>query len=334
MKRVNGFKAHSAAADFVNHLNYVVANGEANIDLTYDPLSPLFLVVGVPRSGTTVLMQWLEQSGISVPNNLSARFAGNPYFAGLLQRLLTDNRLNFRGELTIPKQPDFFASDYGKTRGLLSPHEFSFYFRRFFPVTVGEKLTEEQLVRCNPDGFVKGLALFSSALERPIAVKALLIQYHLDLFLPFPNVHILHVHRDLVENICSLYRHRKIVAGDVNEWISVKPPQYDFLKEMAPLEQVAGQVYYTNKEIIDHLEKFPENRVITCSHEEFCNNPNSLYENIASCCVFSKKYTLPLYSGPQRFEIHSYDKKSSLYTDAKSALEKVMFNLVFQKRGD
>ncbi|WP_417215144.1 sulfotransferase [Alcanivorax sp.] len=324
MKRVKAFKAHPEAIDFLDTLNQVVSQGESNLNIDADSDAPIFLVVGAPRSGTTVLMQWLNSIGVSVPNNLSARFVANPYFAGLLQRLLTDPALNFRDELTVPAQQSQYVSDYGKTAGILSPHEFSFYFRRFFPVKVGEKLTDSQLSESDPGGFVSGLTSFASALGSPVALKGLLIQYNLSLFLEYSNVYILHVQRDPVENICSLYRHRKIVAGDENEWISVKPPQFDFLKDMSPIEQVAGQVHFTNEEISLQLQSFSSERVISIAHEDFCRSPEALYNEIVRRCGSNPPFGLPSYSGPDSFDIHSYNRQSDDYLAAQSALDSII----------
>lgn len=322
MKRVSSFQAHSSITDFIESINEVVSSGEKNLGMGVGDNPPTFLVVGAPRSGTTVLMQWLNEVGVSVPSNLSARFSGNPYFAGLLQRLLTDSELNYRDELRIPEESDQFLSDYGKTRGLLSPHEFSFFFRRYFPVTVGECLSEEELSKSDPEGFVNGLGLFGTALASPVAVKALLIQYHLDLMNSFPNVFILHVHRDPIENVCSLYRYRKIVAGDLNEWVSVRPPQYEKLKRMSPIEQVAGQVHFTNQEILNQLRHFPSDRTLSLSHEHFCNSPESLFNVISDFCL-SHGYELAPYSGKEKFSIHAYDQRSETYSAARQALERV-----------
>lgn len=323
MKRRSEFVSHPLSKDFLAQINELVAVGEDNADVTLGSPNPLILVVGAPRSGTTVLMQWLQASGISVPSNIAARFPRNPYFAGLLQRLLSDPALNYRDELTIPPPDESFRSDYGKTRGPLSPHEFSFYIRRFFPVSVGERLTVEQLKQIDVAGFLRGLALFGAAVGTPVALKALLIQYHLELFADARHVIIVHVHRDEADNVCSLLAHRELVAGDAGEWISVRPPQYDYLVELAPVEQVAGQVHFTNREIEAQLVRFPVERVISLDHEAFCADPSALHGELQARLTVMGATPLPDYTGPASFKLARYDRGGERYRAATGALQRV-----------
>jgi hypothetical protein len=189
MKRREEYSAPPEQVDFLEQLNDVVARGEDNLDFRPEhPHHPVILIVGAPRSGTTVLMQWLQHVGFAVPSNIAARFPRNPFFAGMLQRLLSDPTLNFHDELTIPGTQHAFHSDYGKTQSPLAPHEFSFFFRRFFPVTVGEKLDERALRNCDVDGFLRGVSMFGAALDKPVVLKGLIIQYNLHIFRNSPNV--------------------------------------------------------------------------------------------------------------------------------------------------
>lgn len=323
MKRTKAFTAHPGVQDFLEQINAIVSLGESNVQVTPKSDVPLVLIVGAPRSGTTVLTQWLAKVGFAVPGNLAARFSKNPYFAGLLQRLLSDPDLNFQDELTIPGSNDEFESNYGKTAGLLAPHEFSFYFRRFFPFQVGERVDEDALRTCDVSGFIDGLTLFGAALDQPVALKGLLVQYHLELFEAASNVVIMHVYRNEVDNICSLMRHRHHVAGDPNEWISVRPPQFDWLRRLNPVEQVAGQVHFTNREILRQLSGFPAERVVTVDHESFCLNPRRLRDELNRRLVGMGSTGLPEYPGPDEFAIRRYDVSSEEWQAAERGLNRV-----------
>jgi hypothetical protein len=320
MKRVPAFSARPEATEFLEKINELVACGEENTHVEPGIKRPIFFVVGAPRSGTTLLMQWLQSIGVSVPTNVAARFSRNPLFAGMLQRLLIDSSLNYRNELTVSLPDAAYQSDYGKTSGLLSPHEFSFYIRRYFPVQVGEVLTADMLKQCDVDGFIHGLRLFSSALGTPLAIKALLIQYHLNLLMRCDDAFLIHVHRDEVDNTYSLFEHRIKVAGDAKEWISVRPPGYEWLKDLAPIQQVAGQVHFTNKAIRDQLGEFPEKRVIDCAHADFCSNPGNLYKRLANVVEDFCGEQLCAYVGPNSFTMKTYPKTSSVYQQAVKAL--------------
>ena len=323
MKRRREYSAQPEQVGFLQRLNDLVARGENNFEFRPDQPHPIVLIVGAPRSGTTVLMQWLQHVGFAVPTNIAARFSSNPFFAGMLQRLLSDPALNFRDELTIPGAQHAFHSDYGKTQGPLSPHEFSFFFRRFFPVMAGEKFEQEVLGDCDVDGFLRGLSLFGAALGKPVALKGLLIQYNLDLFCDQPNVIMVHVFRDEADNVCSLLRHREIVAGDANEWISVRPPQYSWLKRLSPIEQVAGQVHFTNVELRNQLRFFPASRVISLAHEEFCAHPDVFYRELVARIQQFTPLALPAEPDRITFEVRRYDETRPERREAMKALSSV-----------
>jgi hypothetical protein len=322
-RRTPGFRPCEGCGEFLTAINELVSSGESHWQEPESSALPVVLVVGAPRSGTTVLMQWLRAVGLAVPSNLAARFSGNPLFAGMLQRLLTDPSLGFRDELAVGSGSDGFSSSYGKTRGLLAPHEFSFYFRRFFPVTVGEELTPEQLRRCDTAGFLEGLRRFGEALGAPVGVKAMLIQYHLRLFLGDRRVMVIHTVRDEPDNVVSLLGHRSVVAGDPREWISVRPPEYEWLRELSPVEQVSGQVHFTNQRILRQLAEFPAERVLRLSHDEFCREPRRLHDWLRDSFA-SVGWPWPRkYDGPDEFKVRHYDAESAEYRAAVAALARV-----------
>lgn len=305
MKRVQAFRPSPAAEDFLGELNRLVEHGEANVEPQVTPGVPVVLVVGPPRSGTTLLMQWLQNVGFGVPTNIAARFFSNPLFAGMLQRLLTEPELNFRDELTIPSSSQF-ESDYGKTAGPLSPHEFSYFFRRYFPVVVGEQLTAEQLARCDVKGFLEATDRFGSGVGRPVAMKALLVQYGLEVFSDAPNVVLLHSRRNEVDNVRSLFNHRERVAGNSSEWISVRPPGYEWLKDLSPLQQVAGQVALTNDSITRQLVKSPGLTSFTVEHSAFCADPSELHARLRARLVDDESGDIGAYAGPSSFTVRTY----------------------------
>ena len=96
------FRKPEAAEAFLPVLSRALRVGELRCeqDLPASPSRPIVFVLGAPRSGTTLLTQWLAASGhFGVPSNLLARFYEAPYIGGLVQRLLTDPDLSYRDEL-------------------------------------------------------------------------------------------------------------------------------------------------------------------------------------------------------------------------------------------
>lgn len=322
MKRVAAFRANHDADSFLQELNQLVLEGESVHGADRPPDLPVVLIVGPPRSGTTLLTQWLNQSGLAVPSNIAARFTRVPLFAGRLQRLLTDPALNYRNELASAPATGF-ESDYGKTSGLLSPHEFSFFIRRFFPVRVGEPLTPEELARADVAGFLDGLRHFASGMNCPVAVKGLLVQYCLGLFAGQRNVVFLHSHRDEADNVVSLLSHRQKVADDPNEWLSVRPAEYDWLRHLSPVEQVAGQVHFTNAALRRQFAAFPGLVWLDARHEEFCANPADLHGRLSAAFMAMGQPPLPAYQGPDRFDLRHYDRAGDAYRSARQALDRL-----------
>ena len=68
--------------------------------------------------------------------------------------------------------------------------------------------------------------------------------------------------------------------GDLSAWYSVKPKEYDMLKNFSPIEQVAGQVYYTNLAIAEGLETISDTQSLSIEYESFCKQPEIAYAKI------------------------------------------------------
>ena len=115
----------------------------------------------------------------------------------------------------------------------------------------------------------------------PFANKAFLIQYNIDLLnKAFPNSLILHIRRDPKFIMQSIYQARKRYYGTLNEWWSLRPKEYDQLKDMDYYHQIAGQVFYTEKSLTEQLMLIDEKNKMTFSYEEFCSSPQLIADKI------------------------------------------------------
>ena len=95
--------------------------------------SPLILVMGPLRSGTTLMTQWLANTGlVSYPSNLLSRFYHAPIIGAKIQLLLTDPRFNFRDELSEFSQRSEYKSENGKTVGVLAPKRILVFLAALF----------------------------------------------------------------------------------------------------------------------------------------------------------------------------------------------------------
>ena len=301
--REPGFERRGDA--FLAALNQALRDGEDKTTATMDTRSrfPVVFVVGPPRSGTTLLIQWLARTGqFAVPSNLMARMPEAPYLAGMLQRLLTDPTVNYRGELdAVNDQMDSVA---GKTRGVLGAHEFFYFWRRFFPLDIARPLTADERGAVDQAGFARGIGLLQQALNLPLAMKAIIAQYDLDLVMQALPTSILAVtSRDEVSNVESLLWARRTVLGSEQTWFSARPPGSESFDEDSPVTQVAAQVALTNDHLEDQLRKFDPSRVVRVAHHEFCASPSTTYAALARACA-QLGHQLGPYVGPASFVEH------------------------------
>ncbi len=306
-KRTGTFKRNQALEDLLRELNTSLAVAEASLQLPKEPTMPVILVVGAPRSGTTVLMQWLATSGhFAVPSNLLSRFYGAPYLGGRIQRLLVDPLFDHQGELADAGAHNVpFRSHVGKTKGMLQPNEFWYFWRRFIPNTDPEWISPEDEARIDVTGFRAGVASIEAAFGKPFATKGIILQYNLRCLLRiFPKLLVIHTRRNAFFNIQSLLKARRDYFGDERVWFSVKPPEYPQLRDLSPVEQVAGQVHFTQQGIDAELALMPEANVLIVDHEAFCADPAAFHARLmAKLAGLGHRMDAP-YAGPERFEVH------------------------------
>jgi len=254
---------------------------------------PLVLIVGPPRSGTTLVMQWLAASGaFAYPTNLLSRFFHAPAVGARIQQLLTDPRFAHRDELAGIAHELAFDSDLGKTQGPLAPNEFWYFWRRFLPTMdiepLGAKLGDVDF-----QGLRTSLSALADVFGQPLAMKGMMVQYDIEAFArELPNTLFLHVEREACANARSILDARTHFFGDPGQWYSAKPPEYDALKDLTPAQQVAGQVVYTNDCIRVALEKLPEARSLHVPYERFCDDPAGIWSVLVDK-VASHGDTLP-----------------------------------------
>jgi len=262
---------------------------------------PLVLVVGPMRSGTTLFMQWLANTGLfAYPTNLLSRFYQAPIVGAKIQLLLTDSRYNFRDELGEFAQQTGYNSENGKTKGALAPNEFWYFWRRFLAETNRDVWTDEEL-RQNMDTqtMLAELAGISSVFQKPFAAKAMLFNYNI----PFldsiiEKVLFVHIKRDLVSNVASVIDARKRQFGSHKHWYSFKIPEYEELIDLDPISQAAGQVCYINRAVSHGFSKVDSSRKMSISYESFCENPKLFHEELIEKINMLESG----YAGPQNFE--------------------------------
>jgi hypothetical protein len=244
---------------------------------------PVVLIMGAMRSGTTLFMQWLANIGLfAYPTNLLSRFYQAPIIGAKIQLLLTDPRFNFRDELGEFVQQVKYKSENGKTKGVLAPNEFWYFWRRFLPNPARDVWTDDELLQSmDSRTMLAELAGIMDVFGKPFAAKAMLFNYNIP-FLDsiFEKVLFVQIKRDPIANVASVLEARKRQLGSEAAWYSFKIPEYEQLKGLDPITQVAGQVHYINQAVDGGLERVAEPRQLTVQYEDFCHSPHHTFDRL------------------------------------------------------
>ncbi|PHR09459.1 MAG: sulfotransferase family protein [Sulfitobacter sp.] len=276
----------SRVSDLENLLAEVNRNlssaNECYLEYGSERFSKIF-VVGALRSGTTLFTQWLANSGlVAYPTNMLSRFFGAPLMGAKIQQLLTDPRYNFRNEILDFNSSIGFSSENGKTKGALAPNEFWYFWRRFIPFGELDYMPADELrEKGNLAGLRDELNTLASIFEKPFAMKAMIMNQNIpELAEQFEKALFIWVRRDPVFNIQSALEARKRQYGDINSWYSFKIKEYAQLKDLSPLESVAGQIAAINISIERGMSGLGNHKALTVQYEDFCKSPELFYEKI------------------------------------------------------
>jgi hypothetical protein len=252
----------------------LVGPEELLIDTFDAPTHPILFVIGAQRSGTTVLTQMLATLyRVSYASNLIARFWRAPYLGALVSK-----------SLKLDEQPMEFRSDFGATLGASGPHEFSYFWRHWFPGCAQDAKPME-LPEVQATLLKKHFAAWQSISEEPLLFKNLLEvvpNIHV-LAKIFPTAIFLNIQREDLYVVQSTLESRKSYGGDYQNWFGVKPSNFEeIMKEPNPLVQVVKQVHYLKKEIEESLSRLPDDRYINISYEDLIDSPEKTIESIDS----------------------------------------------------
>lgn len=282
-ERTEEFRRNELLEVFLKDINNNLIDSEEKLLTIKEPEYPILFIVGPHRSGSTLLLQWLASLGsIAYPSNLMSRFYNAPILASKIQLLLTDEKYNYRNEIIDFNNKITFSSENGKTKGALSPNEYYYFWKRFIDYEKINKLTTEDLFKIVDTDILKSeLAGITNVFKKPFALKGMIFNYNIDFLNRLFNKAIfIYTKREPLSNIESALESRKKQFGNIESWYSFKIPEYDELIKMNPYEQVAGQIHYINKAVETGLKDIPDEKKIVVNYEEFCENPNLIYNEL------------------------------------------------------
>lgn len=289
----------------------------SSIDNLKFPAGPVFFIVGVPRSGTTVLLQTIiNYYKVGYINNFIAKFWEAPVIGAILYKSMGSKR-------TLQS----YKSDSGFTKGLEGPHEFGYFWRRFFKYDKSHQIEKKAYESINYQLLNKEIAGLEQVFQKPVVFKnppalSLNIEF-LEKYVP--NSHFIYMKRDPYFIAQSIYMKRKEIYNDIHTWYSIKPKEFEKLKNDHPYKQIAGQIYYTVDKIEKDLTTVSVDRKTIINYEDFCDNPISW---INSCPKLSELLEIDKVSelSDLKFKINN---KVSLPDEIWDQIKKEINNLFF-----
>lgn len=233
---------------------------------------PIF-IVGLPRSGSTLLVQLLvSHLYLGYATNLVARFWNRPAFGVALNRILS------KDPGAVPEND----SRYGRTLGYEGHHEFGWFWARWFDYGDSHRIEPERWNAIDTHALRAELSAMERAWGRPLIFKnppALSMQIgFFEQFLDEPLY--IYLRRSELEVATSLWQLRLESPGGAESWVSTRPPNVRQLERLGPEEQVAGQVRSTRREIEDQLSRVPSGRIWKMDYESLVKNPEETLRNL------------------------------------------------------
>ncbi len=236
-------------------------------------------VTGLPRSGTTLLMQALAASkAIGYSSNIMALFWKTPWIGAMIQAKMTTTA------------PISFESLVGRTPQPLDPHEFGYFWRHFLGHGTNSLIPDRAPVPANE--LRRQLDLVNSAFSAPTAFKNFLVPSHLHHFDNVGNQRYVLTTRPLEQVAASLMAARRSTGTPDNAWLGPEPPNSPTTFS-DPIERVAYQAVRLAVEIErSGLHTKPETIVVT--YDELCKRPKPVVERILRHAGVATSPTLSL----------------------------------------
>jgi len=319
--REKSFARNIHLEELLTSLNTDLSVAEEQVlpDAKVQMTTPIILIMGPMRSGTTLFLQWLANTGlVAYPSNLLSRFYQAPILGAKIQLLLTDPRFNFRDELGEFAQQAEYRSENGKTKGVLAPNEFWYFWRRFLADPTRDVWSDDELEQSMDVQTIKSeLIGMMDVFQKPFAAKGILFNYNI----PFldsvlDKVVFVQIKRDPLMNIQSVLGARERQLGSREAWYSFDIPEKEQLVRLPAVEQAAGQIACINKAVEQGLQGVAEERKLVVQYEDFCTSPERYFRKLMHCMHQQGVHTEGEYSGKAQFvsrnDLHLSERDKTL----------------------
>ncbi len=305
---------------FLTKLNKNLSDLEIELlDRDYISEKPNIFILGLPRSGTTLLSQVIfNHLDVGCTNNLIARFWDTPLIGTRLSRIvLGDSRSGQYNNL------------YANTEHITDPHEMAYFWRKhFMSYNVTESFPPERINQVDWEHLRAIIYNMNRLWEKSMVFKPLEIAgYYLEKFMEvFPRSVFIHIQRETFDTAISIAKARLSLYNDLNSWFGTYPLEYEQLKDEPWWNQIAGQMFYLNQMYNSNITKSDAVRVIKVRYEEFCINPDKILKEIIRKISVKYSYKLNLLCIPQSLKVSKPVLDDAIITKLKKGLCK--YNLI------
>lgn len=234
------------------------------------PHHPIVFILGVPRSGTTLLYQLIARLfAVGYISNAVARYWMAPLYASI----------RHRGPIAASRAAMELSSNLGATSGPSAPHEFSYFWHFWSGFFQSDDLTERELATIKWGAIRRELLGLSRWWRAPLVLKALThINYNLDhAYNQIPGARFILIERDERFVVQSILKARAQRYGTETYWWSLRPRDVSHWLHRTPVEQIVHQVHDVARGLTTGLAHVPSHAVHRTSYERLiCNTEAEL----------------------------------------------------------
>ena len=237
-----------------------------NYPLDYSPV----FIIGVPRSGTTLLYQLLAYCyDFCYLSNAISHFSKFPCLASY-----------FLSKVNGPRSSFNYKNKFGEIDGWRAPSQGWLFWSRWFP-------PDQSYVGldCIPNSSIREIRATISLLQKihdkPFLNKALSLGVRiLPLNQAVPHSLFIRIHRNHLDVAQSILKTRKDYMGDQDRWISAKPSEFQKIQSQDYITQICSQIFYLEKDMDRDIKAIGEHRCLNITYESLCKNPRNLLNDI------------------------------------------------------
>ena len=287
---------------------------------------PFIFVLGLPRSGTTLVTQLIARClRTGYINNFVARFWLAP---------VTGIRLA-RAAGIVGRAGDF-ESTFGSTASLQGIHEFGYFWRHWLKKSTFEDIERAVELESSIDWrqLYRTLANIQREFDAPIVMKNMLGIYHLSrLEETLKKVVYVYIQRDELDVAESILKARRQHYSNPDKWWSYVPPDFRRVIGLDYWHQIAGQVALL-KAFLDRELGRPETRdnVVRVDYAELANDPAAFLARLSQKSVELYREPLEIVEEPPRLEFRGRDTDTEERATFRRLLEEFRSNDGFEMR--